>query len=98
MTKAFGQLFLIAVPTVLTMPVDADQVVAGHAGLARDAGGDDDDVGALEIGIIVRPEIIGVEAVDRRGLGDIERLALRNALDHVDEGDVAKLLEAGEEG
>ena len=33
------------------LEVDADQVVAAHAGLARHAGGDDADVGALDVGI-----------------------------------------------
>jgi len=32
------------------------------------------------------------------GLGDIEGLALGHAFDDVDQGDVAKLLHAGEEG
>ena len=40
----------------------------------------------------------GVEAGDRRGLGDIERLAVRHALDHVEEDDVAEFLQADEMG
>ena len=39
-----------------------------------------------------------VEAVDRSGLGDVERLALRRALGDVEEDDVAELLERGQVG
>jgi hypothetical protein len=38
----------------------------------------------------------GVEAVDRAGLGDVERLALGNALGDVEQDDVAKLAHRGE--
>ena len=31
--------------------VDADEVVAAHAGLARDASGDDDNIRAFDVGI-----------------------------------------------
>ena len=41
---------------------------------------------------------LGVEAVDRRGLGDVERLALRDAFGDVEHHDVAELLEADEMG
>ncbi len=33
--------------------VGVEQVVAAHAGLARDAGGDDDDVGVGGVGVVV---------------------------------------------
>ena len=73
------------------LEVDADQVVAAHARLARDTGGDDDHVGAGDVGIIVRPGDPGVEALDRAALRNVERLALRHAFDHVEQDDVAKL-------
>jgi hypothetical protein len=42
MTKAFGACALMPSPTCLhDLEVDAEQVVAAHAGLARHAGGDD---------------------------------------------------------
>ena len=44
------------------------------------------------------PVKLGVEVVDRRGLRDVERLALRNAFDDVEQHDVAELLEADEVG
>ena len=67
-------------------------------GLRGDAGGDDAHVGAGDVGIIGRALELGVEAVDRAGLGDVERLALGNALGDVEQDDVAKLAHRGEVG
>jgi hypothetical protein len=39
---------------------------------------------------------MGVEAVDRRGLCDVERLALRDAFGDVEHHDVAELFQADE--
>ena len=80
------------------LEVDADQVVAAHAGLARHAGGDDDHVGALDVLIGLRADVGGVEAVDRRGFGDVEPLALRDAFGDVEQHDVAEFLQPGEMG
>ena len=44
------------------------------------------------------PVNLRVEIVDRRGLGDVERLALRNALHDVEHHDVTELFEADEVG
>ena len=44
------------------------------------------------------PVNLGVEIVDRRGLGDVERLALRDAFHDVEHHDVAELFEADEVG
>ena len=41
---------------------------------------------------------MGIEAVDRRGLDQIERLALGNAFGDVEQHDVAQLLETDEMG
>ena len=67
------------------LEVDADEVVAAHAGLARHAGGDDADVGAVDVGVGVGAAQLAVEALDRARLGEIERLALRQALDDVED-------------
>ncbi len=75
------------------LEIDAEQVVAAHAGLARHAGGDDDDVGAGDGGIVARAGELGVEALDRTRFGEIERLALRDAVDDVEEDDVAEFLQ-----
>ena len=80
------------------LQVDAEQIVAAHAGLARHAGGDDDDVGARDVGVGTRARQFGVEAVDRRGFGEIERLALRHAVDDVEQDDVAEFLQRGQMG
>ena len=78
------------------LQVDAEQIVTAHAGLARHAGGDDNHIGAGDIGIIVRPDDLGVEALDRGALAKIERLALRHAFDHVEQHDIAETLERRE--
>ena len=67
-----------------------EQVVAAHARLARQAGGDDDDVRAGRVGVVVRAGDRHVVADDRRRLGQVERLALGQALDDVDQHDVGE--------
>jgi hypothetical protein len=79
------------------LQVDADQVVAAHARLARDAGGDDADVRAGDVGIIVGAVELRVIA-STGPPGKIERLALRHALDDVEQDDVAQLPDRGEMG
>jgi hypothetical protein len=41
---------------------------------------------------------MSIEAVDRRGLHEIERLALRNAFGDIEQHDVTELFEANEMG
>ena len=77
--------------------VGADQIVAAHAGLARDAGGDDHDIGAGDLGIVVGAADHRVVALDRRAFDDVERLPLRHPLDDVEQHDVAQFLEPGEQ-
>src|SRR5512141_2622392 len=50
------------------------KVVAAHAGLAGQPGRHDDDVRSLDVLVAVRALQRHVEAVDRCGLGDVERL------------------------
>ena len=68
--------------------VRGEQVVAAHARLPRKPGGDDDDVrsGGLVVG--VRAGDVRLVADDGAGLVEVERLALRQALDDVDQDDV----------
>ena len=80
------------------LEVDAEEVVAAHARLARDAGGDDADVGAGDLLVGVGALELGVELVDRARLGDVERLALGDALGDVEEHDVAELPERRQMG
>ena len=99
MTKASGAYFLMPAPTCsITLRLMLEQIVAAHAGLARHAGGDDADVGAVERLIGVGAGEVRVETIDRRGLRDIERLALRHALGDVEQHDVAQFLQADQMG
>ena len=52
--------------------------------------------GALERFIGIGAGQLGVEAVDRGGLGDVERLALRNALRDIEHHDIAKFFQSDE--
>ena len=80
------------------LEVDAQQVVARHARLARHASGDDADVCTRDIGIIVGAAQLDVELLDRAGLGEIEGLALRRAFADVEEDDVPQFLEGDQMG
>ena len=68
-------------------------VWAAHAGSARHAGGDDANIGTCDIGVVLRALERGVEAFGGAGLGDVERLAVGNALDDVEKDDVTEFLE-----
>ena len=81
--------------TLRLMPSRSSRLMPGLRG---DAGGDDADVGAGDVGIVGRALELRVEVVDRAGLGDVERLALGNALGDVEQDDVAKLAHRGEVG
>ena len=78
------------------LEVDAEQIVAAHAGLARHAGGDDAHRGAFDRLVGIGAGEAGVETLDRRRLDEIERLALRNALGDVEHDDIAELLQPDE--
>ncbi len=92
-----GGVFLDAGADLLHhLDVDADEVVAAHARLARHAGGDDAHVGALDVGVGVGAAQVAVEAFDRARLRDVERLALGQAFGDVEDDDVAQLLEPDE--
>ena len=79
------------------LDVDADQIVAGHAGLTRHAGGDDDHVGPGHRRVIVGAGHERVEPGDRRGFGDIQGLPLRNPFRDIEQDDVAQFLKPGEQ-
>jgi hypothetical protein len=67
------------------------EVVAAHAGLAGDARGDHDHLGARGVLVVVRADDAGVRALDRRRLHHVEALALRHALDDIDQHHVGEL-------
>src|ERR1019366_332884 len=68
------------------------QVVAAHAGLAGDAGGNNYDVGVGRGRIIVGPDHVHVALLDRHRFKQVERLALRHALHHVDQDHIGQFL------
>ena len=72
--------------------VGEQKVVAAHAGLAREAGGDDDDVGIGGGRVVVGAGDHDVVAVDRAGLQKVEAFSLRDAFDDVDEDHIGKFL------
>src|SRR5262249_12968679 len=80
------------------LEVDVEQVVAAHAGLARNTGSDNAHIGALDGIVGIGAGKFGVEIVHWRCLGDIERLALRNALHDVEHHDVTKFFQSNEVG
>src|SRR3546814_7878508 len=75
------------------LQVDAQQVVAAHARLAGDASRDDDHVRAGDVGIIAGSGDLRVKAFDRAALAKVQRLALRDAFDDVEQDDVAQFLD-----
>ncbi len=92
--EGVGGIFLDAGADLLHhLEIDAQEIVTAHARLARDAGGHDADRGALERLIGVHAGKADVVTVDRRRLGDVEGLALRNALGDVEQHHVAEFLE-----
>ena len=74
------------------LQVDAKQIIAAHARLTRDASGDDDDVCACDIGIIIGAGYCGVKTFNRATLRQVKSLALRHAFNNVKKDDVAKAL------
>ena len=70
--------------------VGVEQVVAAHAGLAGDSGGDDDDVGVGGVGVVVGAEDGGIALLDGHGFEQVESFALGNAFDDIDEDDIGQ--------
>ena len=93
MMMQFGEcLATCSVAVLHHVVVGQQQVVAAHPRLAREAGGDDGDVGIGGGLVIVRAREHHVVALDRPGLQQVEPFALRNALHHVHQDDVGEFL------
>src|SRR5262249_39797652 len=54
--------------------------------------------GAGDRGVVIAADETRIEALNGRGLHEVERLALRHAIDDVEQDDVAQMLQAGEQG
>ena len=101
MQKALGAYCLTPVGDLGDdLDVDGEKVLAGHARLARLAGGDDDDVGALDVLVVRGAGDGGVVVAVGRHLHQIEGLALADVLvgGDVQDDDVAELLLRGQHG
>ncbi len=73
------------------LEVDAQQIVTAHAGLAWHAGGHDADIRAFDGSVVAGAGETGILAENRRGLGNVQRLALGGAFIEVQQNHVAKL-------
>ena len=92
MTKASGAyLRSRRQPAPSTFEVDLEEIVAAHAGFPRHAGGDDHHIGVLDLGIFVGALDFRAVFLDRGGLRQVERLALRHAVDHVEQHHFAEV-------
>ena len=91
--EGFRAVFLDALADRLhDFGIDAQQVVAAHARLAGDSGGDDDHVGAADGAIAFGSFNAGVEAFDGCRFRNIQGLALWNSADDVEQDDIAQFL------
>src|SRR5205807_10064124 len=64
--------------------VGMQKIIAAHAGLAWNSGGDDDDVGLGGVGVVVRANDVGIALLDRHGLEQVETFSLGDTLHDVD--------------
>ena len=72
--------------------IGVQQVVAAHARLARNAGGDDHDVGVGRGRVIVGAGHAHVALLNGHGFQQVQRLALRNAFHHVNQHHIRQFL------
>ncbi len=80
------------------LEIDAEQIIAAHAGLARHARGDDHHIGAGDRRVIIGAVEMRMKALLRRRLREVQGFALRYAFGNVEEDDVAQFLERGDMG
>ncbi len=72
------------------LEVGVQQVVAAHARLARNAGGDDDDVRVSGGRVVVRAGDMHIALFNGHGFEQIERFALRHAFDNINQHHVGQ--------
>ena len=78
------------------LQVDTKQIVAAHPRLAGYPGRHDDYIGASYIGVIIGALQVHIEPFNGAALRQVERLALRHAVDDVEQHDIAERLGRGE--
>ncbi len=93
--ERFRRIFLYAGADLLHhFQIDAEKVIAAHAGLAGHAGGDDANIGPFDRGVVVDASVFHIEPVDRGRLSNVESFALRNAFGDIEQHHIAQFLEA----
>src|SRR5215469_14816558 len=70
--------------------IGVKQIVTAHPWLARDAGGDDHDVGVRRVFVVVGAGNVRVPLLDWHGLEQVESFPLRNALDDINEYNIGE--------
>src|SRR5579875_3069614 len=68
------------------------QIVAAHARLAWNAGGDHHDVRISGVGVVIRTGDLAVALFNGHSLEQVESLALRDSLDDVDQHHIREFL------
>src|SRR5207244_1584096 len=79
--------------TLVTETRSSAASTASRAWRARHAGAHGGHIGAADVRVVVGAGQAHVEALDGAAFQQVERLPLRQALDHVEEDDVAEALE-----
>src|SRR6185312_1625782 len=70
--------------------IRVQQIIAAHTGLARNSGGDNDDVGVGGVGVVVGAEDVGIALLDGHSFEQVERFALRHTFDDIDQNYVGE--------
>ncbi len=76
--------------------IDADQIIAAHARFARNTGGDDDHIRPFQVRIVIGARHFCIKPFNRGGLCDVQRLALRHAVNNVENNNVTQLLQTSQ--
>ena len=71
--------------------IGIDQIFPAHPRLPGNAGGDDDDLGVLGGGVVIRPHHLDVKAEDRPRLHQVQGLTLGHAFHHIHQHHIAQL-------
>ena len=99
MTKALGAYFLMPAPTwLITLRLISSRSSRLMPGLRATPAVTITTSHSLSELVAVGARVAGIEALDGRAFGDVERLALRHPFQDVEQHDIAQFLEAGEVG
>ena len=97
--KGVGRVVANALPNRFhDLEIDAQQIIAAHPGLARDAGRHDAHIGASDVRVILRAFQVSIKPLRWPGFSDIERFALRNSFGDVEHDHIPQFLKRCEMG